>query len=414
MRTQFAIARAYVTSRPRQTMVSVLGVMMGVGFYVGISALMQGFQEDFVRRIVDISPHVIIRDEFRLAPAQPVAARNPSSTVEIRGVKPRDEPRGIRSADAILETLAREPGMAIAPTLLGQAFLRYGGKDTAVNLLGIEPEKERRVSSLERDLVDGKLDDLAENANGIIVGLGVAKKTGLVRGSNVSVVSGYGVTLQMKVVGIFETGIVSLDDAQAYVHLKKNQVLQRRTDVINQIRIRLADIDRADEVARTIEARHAYKTESWRESNQNIFGIFVIQNGIMYSTVGAILVVSGFGIYNIVSTVVNEKRHDVAILKSIGFSETDIRRIFLMQGLIVGIIGTVLGWLLGFLLIQLLASIRFDVQGMIRTQGFVLNRSIVSYAIAGGIAIAVSALAAYLPARKAAALNPVDVIRGGA
>ncbi|MEQ1714061.1 MAG: FtsX-like permease family protein, partial [Hyphomicrobium sp.] len=276
------------------------------------------------------------------------------------------------------------------------------------------PEKERRVSSLERDLVQGKLDDLAENANGIIVGIGVAKKTGLLRGSNVSVVSGYGVTLQMKVVGIFETGIVGLDDAQAYVNLKKNQILQRRTDVINQIRIRLADIDRADEVARTIEALHGYKTESWRESNQNIFGIFVIQNGIMYSTVGAILVVSGFGIYNIVSTVVNEKRHDVAILKSIGFSETDIRRIFLMQGLIVGVVGTVFGWFLGYLLIQLLASIRFDIQGMIRTQGFVLNRSLVSYAIAGGIAIMVSALAAYLPARKAAALNPVDVIRGGA
>lgn len=414
MHTQFAIARAYVTSRPRQTLVSVLGVMMGVGFYVGISALMQGFQEDFVRRIVDISPHIIIRDEFRLAPVQPVSVGNPGSAVEIRGVKPRDEPRGIRSADAILEALARQPGMTIAPTLLGQAFLRYGGKDTAVNLLGVEPEKERRVSSLERDLVQGKLDDLAENANGIIVGIGVAKKTGLLRGSNVSVVSGYGVTLQMKVVGIFETGIVGLDDAQAYVNLKKNQILQRRTDVINQIRIRLADIDRADEVARTIEARHGYKTESWRESNQNIFGIFVIQNGIMYSTVGAILVVSGFGIYNIVSTVVNEKRHDVAILKSIGFSETDIRRIFLMQGLIVGVVGTVFGWFLGYLLIQLLASIRFDIQGMIRTQGFVLNRSLVSYAIAGGIAIMVSALAAYLPARKAAALNPVDVIRGGA
>ncbi|MEQ1712770.1 MAG: ABC transporter permease, partial [Hyphomicrobium sp.] len=104
--TQFAIARAYVTSRPRQTLVSVLGVMMGVGFYVGISALMQGFQEDFVRRIVDISPHIIIRDEFRLAPVQPVSVGNPGSAVEIRGVKPRDEPRGIRSADAILEALA--------------------------------------------------------------------------------------------------------------------------------------------------------------------------------------------------------------------------------------------------------------------------------------------------------------------
>jgi lipoprotein-releasing system permease protein len=414
VRTQLAIARAYVTSRPRQTMVSVLGVMMGVGFYVGISALMQGFQQDFVRRIVDISPHIIIRDEFRLAPPQPVVVDSGGAAVELRGVKPRDEPRGIRSADQILDGLQREPGMRIAPTLTGQAFLRYGGRDTAVTLLGIEPEKERRVSSLAKDMVEGTLDDLVANANGIIVGTGVAKKAGLKRGSNVSVVSSYGVTLQMKVVGLFETGIVQLDDAQGYVQLKKNQVLQRRTDVINQIRIRLDDIDRADEVARHIEARHAYKTESWRESNQNIFGIFVIQNGIMYSTVGAILIVSGFGIYNIVSTVVNEKRHDVAILKSIGFSEGDIRRIFLMQGLIVGVVGTLLGWLLGYLLIQLLASIRFDIQGMIRTQGFVLNRSLWAYAIAGFIAIGVSTLAAYLPARRAAALNPVDVIRGGA
>lgn len=413
MSTLFSIARAYVTSRPRQTFVSVLGVTMGVGFYVGISALMQGFQEDFIRRIVDISPHVIIRDEFRLPPAQPVAFTSPDAAVEIRGVKPRDEPRGIRSASEILGVLSREKGLAIAPTLTGQAILRYGGKDTAITVLGVDPEKERRVSSLAKDMIQGRLDDLEENANGIIVGAGVAKKTGLALGSNVSIVSGRGVTLQMKVVGIFETGIVTLDDAQGYVHLKKNQILQQRIDVINQIRIKLDDIDRADDVARAIEARHTYKTESWRESNQNVFGIFVIQNGIMYSTVGAILVVSGFGIYNIVSTVVNEKRHDVAILKSIGFSETDIRRIFLMQGLIVGIVGTVLGWMLGYLLIQLLASIRFDVAGMIRVQGFVLNRSLLSYGIAGGIAVGVSALAAFLPARKAAALNPVDVIRGG-
>jgi len=412
--TLISIARAYVTSRPRQTMVSVLGVTMGVGFYVGISALMQGFQADFVKRIVDISPHVVIRDEFRVPPPQPVATEHKDWAVELRGVKPRDEPRGIRSADAILTALAAEKGMSFAPTLTGQAFLRYGGKDTGLTVMGIDAMKERPVSSLATDMIDGSLDDLAENANGIIIGRGAAKKSGAVRGSNVTLVASSGVTLQMKVVGIFETGIVQLDDSQAYIQIKKNQVLQRRTDVVNQIRIRLAEIDAADAVAARIEAQHGFKTESWRETNQNIFGIFVIQNGIMYSTVGAILIVSGFGIYNIVSTVVNEKRHDVAILKSIGFSETDIRRIFLMQGLIVGVVGTLLGWLLGFLLIQLLASIKFDIEGMIRTQGFVLNRSFWSYAIGGGIAILVSALAAYLPARKAAALNPVDVIRGGA
>ncbi len=414
MTEQFAIARAYVLSRPRQTAVSVLGVMLGVGFYIGISALMQGFQQDFVRRIVDISPHIVIRDEFRTAPIQPAIAARIADAVELRGLKPRNEPRGVRIANEILADLAQRSDLAVAPTLTGQAFIRYGSRDVSVPLFGIDPSIESRVSSLDADMVEGRLQDLVANQNGLILGATLARKAGITVGNTVTLISGQGVTLAMKVVGLFETGIVNLDDSRGYVSLKKNQVLQARANVIDQIRIRLADIEQADAVARDLERRFGYKAETWTEANQNIFGIFVIQNGIMYSTVGAILLVSAFGIYNIISTIVNEKRHDVAILKSIGFSERDIRLIFVFQGLIVGCIGVLLGWVLGYLLTLLLASIEFDIEGMIRAQGFILNRSIWHYISGGGIAILVSVLAAFLPARAAAALNPVDVIRGAA
>jgi len=108
-------------------------------------------------------------------------------------------------------------------------------------------------------------------------------------------------------------------------------VLQDRSNVVNQIRIRLADVSQAEPLARRIEKQIRYRTESWEETNSNVLSLFVIQNSIMYSVVGAILLVTAFGIYNIISTVVFEKTHDIAILRSMGFAQGDILAIFLSK-----------------------------------------------------------------------------------
>jgi len=416
MKTLFRIALAYLRNRARQSIVSVLGVLLGVGFYIGIAAMMQGFQTYFITKIIDVSPHIIIKDEYRTAPTQPAARAYPGAVVEIRGLKPKEELRGIRGAERIIAALKSLEGTSIAPTLSGQVFLRYGGKDLSATMKGIEPVQERNVSNLENDLISGSLNDLIANPNGIILGEGLAKKLAARNGATLSVISPAGVVLKMKVVGIFATGITSLDNATSYALLKRAQILQQRENVINQIRLRITDVDRADAIAADIERRYRYRTEGWQETNSNVFSIFMIQNGVMYSTVGAILIVAGFGIFNIISTVVNEKNRDIAILKSMGFSAQDIQWIFVIQGVIVGLIGAVLGWGLGWLLIEALASVRFelDEESFIRTQGFILHRSIWNYVIAALMAVVSSTVSAFLPARKAASLNPVDIIRGAA
>jgi lipoprotein-releasing system permease protein len=218
----------------------------------------------------------------------------------------------------------------------------------------------------------------------------------------------------MKIVGLFRTGVTTMDNAMAYALLKKAQVLASRTNVVNQIRMRLDDVTAAERMAAAIETRFKYRTESWQETNRNVLGIFVIQNGIMYSTTGAILVVAAFGIFNIIATVVMEKTRDIAILKSIGLDEGDIRQIFLIEGFLVGIIGALVGWAVGYGLTEVLASIRFEIEGFVKTQGFYLSYSLTHYLIAGGIAVAAAMAAAYLPARKAARVNPVDIVRGAA
>lgn len=409
-----AIATAHLTHRKRQTLVSVVGVAMGVGFFIAMAALMQGMQTYFITKVIDSWPHIIIKDEFREAPRQPAELVYPDGAVAVSSVKPQDELRGVKNARAILAALAETPGMTAAPTLRTQVFLRYGSKDMSATLVGIDPVKERLVTQLEQDIKEGSLPALNTVPNGIIIGEGVAKKLGISLGNTITATSVSGAVLKMKVAGIFSTGVTALDNFETYALLKKAQVLADRPNVINQVRVRLTDVTEAREKAAELEARWGYKAESWQESYSNVLGLFVIQNAIMYTSVGAILVVAAFGIFNIISTVVHEKSRDIAILKSVGLLERDIRRIFLLEGLVLGVIGALLGWVIGFGLVELLGTVRMNVEGFVKTQGFILYRGYGSYLMAGGFALIAATFAAYLPARKAAMVAPVDIIRGAA
>jgi len=416
LRLLLDIALGHLRRRKRQTLVSVLGVALGVGFFVAVSALMRGFQEYFVAQVIDVAPHVVIKDEFRDPSPQPAFAAYADAAVAVSGVKPRSEPRGIRNAHARIAELDALPGVAVAPTLQGQAILRYGTRDVPISLYGIEPERERLVTQVERDLMGGTFDDLRTTANALIVGVGVGDKLGGTIGDTVTIVSPTGSTQPMKITGLLKSGISSIDNGQGYALLKATQAFLGRINVVNQVRIRLDDVTQAEPLARRIEARIGYRTESWEETNRNILGLFVVQNAIMFSIVGAILLVAAFGIYNIISTVVYEKTRDIAILKSLGFTQRDIQTIFLIEGLIVGVLGALVGAAVGWGLVEVLAQIRFaNVGGMMSGRsGFILARETWPYLAGAGFALLASMVAALIPARRAARLNPVDVVRGAA
>jgi lipoprotein-releasing system permease protein len=414
MNLSLGIALRHLATRKRQTLVSLAGVAMGVGFFIAMMSLMRGMQEYFVVKVIDSWPHIVVKDEYRDLPRQPAELAFEGAAVELKSVKPRDELRGIRDAKSAIAQISSLPGLYAAPTLRSQVFLRYGSREVSATLVGIEPARERKVTNLERDMVAGKLDNLYSAANGLVIGEGLARKLGASLGSNLTATSPAGAVLKMEVVGLFSTGVVAIDNFESYALLKKAQVLAGRPNVINQIRVRLDDVTTARSRATEIERWIGYKSESWEEAYSNVLGLFKIQNGVMYTAVAAIMVVAAFGIFNIISTVVNEKARDIAIMKSIGLYERDIRRIFLIEGMILGLLGTVLGWALGWALIEVLAQVRMDVEGFIKTQGFILYRGLGSYFIAAAFAVVASSAAAWWPARKAARLRPVDIIRGAA
>lgn len=412
MRLILYLARGMLSRRRRQTLVSVLGVALGVAFFIAIASMMRGFQTYFIQQVIDVQPHIVIKDETRSPAPQAAQMALPEGAVSINGVKPVDRIRGIRAAGDKLAILEAIPGAAAAPILTGAALLRYGSRDVSITVTGIDPARYTRVSNIEKDMLHGRLEDLRSTANGIIIGDGLALRLGVQLGDTVVAISPRGVSLQMKVVGLFHTGLVALDQSAGYVLLKVNQVLQDRPNVVNQILLRLADVTQAEPLAREIEARFGERTESWEEQNRNILTVFIIQNAIMYSVTGAILLVAAFGIYNIISTVVFEKTRDIAILKSLGFTEGDVQRLFLVQGLIAGFLGAALGCLIGQLMIEGLAQVRFRTETPAGNDRFLLARDWRIYAVASFFAVTSAALAAVIPARRAARLDPVQIVRG--
>ena len=406
------VALAHLTNRKRQTLVSLTGVVLGVAFFLAVSSLMRGSEKDFLKRLVDNSPHITVYDEFRHARAQPAVLRWPDAAVSVHNVKPQRETRGIRGWPDRLAAIEGLPGVRAAPVLMGSAVLTFAGRQQGVSLSGVVPEKMKHVTTIEEKMTSGSLDSLAANPNGVIIGQGLIDKFSLHLGSTLSVLGDDGQGHALRVVGIFRTGNASYDEGQAYVLLKRAQALLGRENRINRVIIQMDDAYAAQSTAQTIEAAGGYKTVSWIEASEDILSLLLVRNVIMYSVVSAILVVASFGIYNTISTIVMEKTRDIAIMKSIGFRARDVRRIFLLEGLIVGAFGSAFGVLAGVGLMKVLAQVEIRPPGVVEIVHLPLWWGAEQYAIAAAFALASCLAASYLPARRAGRVHPVDILRG--
>jgi lipoprotein-releasing system permease protein len=406
------IALAHLTSRKRQTLVSLTGVVLGVAFFLAVSSLMRGSEQDFIKRLVDNSPHVTVYDEYRLPAPQPAALRWPGAAVEVRHVKPQRETRGIRGWRERFAFVEGLPGVRAAPVLTGAVVLSFAGRQQGVSLSGVVPEKMKQVTTIEEKMKVGSLDSLSADPNGVVIGQGLLDKFSLHVGSTLSVLGDDGIVRPLRVVGVFRTGNASYDEGQAFVLLKRAQAILGRENRVNRFIIQMNDAYQARDVAIAIETGIGYKSVSWIEATEDILSLLLVRNIIMYSVVAAILVVASFGIYNTISTIVMEKTRDIAIMKSMGFRAGDIRNIFLVEGLIVGLSGSAGGMLAGLGLMQVLTQVELKPPGVSEVVHLPLWWGADQFAIAAAFAMASCVLASYLPARRGSQVHPVDILRG--
>lgn len=403
------IAWTHVRTRVRQTGFAVAGVATGVGFSIMMAALMQGSQDDFTNRLVNTLPHITVSDERRSPPPQPAEIMYPAA--RIYGLTPEARRRGIKNPLATMAALeAWIPG-GVAPSVKVQGIIRYANHDVATTITGIDPRREAQVSDLPKQMRGATLNALYRATNAIVVGDRLAEKIGARIGSNITVQTSEGVRINAQVVGFFHSGVRQVDESTAYVLTKTGQILSQQTGLINELRLRLRDSMASREVAARIENETGYKSVSWQEAHEDLLSTFLIRNIIMYAVVGAILLVASFGTYNIISTITHEKARDIAIMKSLGLSEFTVRTIFVIEAMIIGLAGALLGFVLGYLLSRGLGEIRIK-SPFIDSDRLPLAYSYIHYLLAGAVALVSSVAAGYQPARKAARLHPVEIIRG--
>lgn len=414
MNLLFGIALKHLLARKRQSFVSLLGIIIGTAFFLAIASLMQGSEKDFIRRLVNNSPHITLSDEFRHARAQPVIEAFPDAAVELRSVKPVTETRGLRGYQQILERLSSLEGLKASPVLTGQALISFAGKDMAVTINGMNPSEIRNVSTIENYMKQGSIDGLIGNPSGLVIGEELARKLSIGMGRTITLVATGGQARTFKVLGIFRTGRASYDETQVFADLKRTQALMGKINRANSIIMKVPDPYQARMIAARIEAVEGYKAVSWQEASEDIMNTLMIRNVITYTIVSAVLVVAAFGIYNVISTVVMEKQRDIAILKSMGFHARDVLRIFIIQGLLLGMAGCLTGVPLGMALMLALMQIRLKPPGGTEMIAMPIDWSWPQFAIAISFALVAALLAALLPARKAAHVQPVDILRGSA
>lgn len=414
MRLLIFIALKHLLARKRQSLVSLTGIVLGVAFFLAISSIMQGSENDFIRRLIDNSPHITISDEFRDPRIQPLEKLyDEEGVVSISGVKPLTETRGIRGYQKTLSYLNTLPDVTASPVLVGQGIISFAGQEKGVTVNGMIPEEIDRVSTIRNYTVEGSLDRLFSNADGVLIGVGLAKTLSLSLNDTISVSAQGGRVRTFKIVGIFKTGRGNYDNGQIFITLKRAQALLGRTNRINSILIKLDDPNNALVRSKEIEKVVKYKSESWQEMSEDLMSTLAIRNKIMYTVVSAVLVVAALGIYNVISTVVMEKHRDIAILKSMGFPSGNIRMIFLIQGVLLGIAGNLAGIPLGCAFIKGLEQIKFRPPGSGEQISMPTSWDLQQFVIAIAFAMFAAILASFLPARKASHVQPVDILRGG-
>lgn len=414
------LAIRYLLDRRRQTLLTLLGVFFGTMAYVSVSGFFVGFQSYLIEQLIDNTAQVHIQsrqDYINSTVLDDSFFKNKDKVVQ--WLSP---PFGMQGYDSVQNPqswyarLKADPRVsAFSPLLTAPALFRIAKNTITGSLIGCDPLQQANVTSIADYMVEGKFTDISVGGNQLILGDELMRKLGAVVGQYVQVTVGLTAPVPFKIVGRYRSGSRGADQ-QAYGTISDIQKLNHTPNRVNEIAVRLKDYSQAADMATSWSTITPEKTESWDQQNASVLSLFKIQNALRYSMIATILIVAGFGIYNVLNMTVSQKRQDIAILRSMGYDTFDVVMLFFSQGLILAVCGAILGLFCGYLFCLYLQTIPFNPPGALAggNQGFLhISIDIYIYLQGAGLAILSASIASILPARAAGKLTPIEIIRSG-
>lgn len=401
-------------SKKKQTVLIFLGITFSSMIYVVIAGIQFGMREYISEQLLNNTAHVIIAGNERKIDAADLRERFFPSTGVVNWLIPpagKREDARLENPEGWFKRLAADPDVrAYAPRLSLNAIFNKGSLRANVILTGIVPERYLQVTSIGDYIVSGRFEELKAGTNTIIVGTGVMERLGARLDQTILVSTGTGEPRPFKVIGVFELGNHQIDESFAFAHINDVQTLNRTPGRVSEITVSLTDINLSAAKAGHWSVYSNDKVENWEQANAQFLQMITIQDIVRAVIVGALLLVSAFGMYNVLSIMISQKQKEIAILRSLGYGPEKILGLILIQGMTLGAAGCAVGILLGLAANFIIDNIDL---GMKIGKGTSL---LVSYdpmifitAVLG--AMVSSLIASVLPARQAAKLTPLDIIR---
>ena len=405
------IAFTYLWSRKKQTIIASLGVMFGISMYIFMQSLMKGTNDYFEKNSFSNTPHIRIYNENKVADTHLMDnTLTDASTKILVNPKQVQHSLGLTDPYGIIHTIWKEPRVVnVTPQVSANVLYTSGSVQLNGNMVGVNILEEDKMFDVKGNMVSGDFRNLNRVNNGILIGKGIADKLSLHVNDNITVTSGNNSKI-MRVVGIFATTIVQTDNSKSYVNISQAQnILGKDRSYVTDIKINIRDYENAPEVARQFEKITGYKAEDWVQANEQLKAAFKIRAVILNSVIGVILLVAGFGIYNILNMTIYEKIKEIAILKATGFSGRSVISIFLQQAIYIGLIGALVGLTVGYFLTLAVSKIYIGAGNLKYLPMSFYPPHYVEGVIFG---ILTTIAAGYFPARKASKVDPVTIIRG--
>ncbi|RYY40642.1 MAG: ABC transporter permease [Chitinophagaceae bacterium] len=411
---QFEIARELLLARGRQTLVAGVGVAFSIAAFIALLSFMTGLNDLLDGLILNRTPHVRLFREVRQNPDQPARLENPHAYHFISSVKTGNIRPELKQSAAMLAALRSDPRvMGVAPRVTTQVFFNNGTARLGAVVSGIESFPEDQLFHFYDYITEGTAQEIDVAPNSIVLGKALADKLQAEPGNLVALTTPDGKTFSLRLVALYQSGINELDKVQAFTSIATAQkLIGKPPGYLTDIQVKLTNIKMAPAVAREYSRLYATEAEDIQTASAEFETGSFIRTVISYVVGITMLIVAGFGIYNILNMMIYEKMDSIAILKATGFSGSDVKSIFLTIAVVIGLAGGIVGLAAGFGLSRIIDRIPFHATSLPTVDTYPVNYNPVYYVIGLMFALLTTYFAGRFPAAKAGKIDPVAILRG--
>ncbi|MFT4030940.1 MAG: FtsX-like permease family protein [Siphonobacter sp.] len=404
------LAIKYLLAKKGQSIISALSVTFGTSMFILLINFMNGVNDFLDTAALEGTP------DLKISVIDSIPITDSTSNVSLFSLadnlsKNTPKLENYKTIDAFLRNNNNVKGTSSQITT--QAIFSRNGAGLPGAIFGVSITDEDKLFDLKSRIIAGDIYALQKNANGVILGQTLASKLNVKVGQQVTITTLNGKLEQLDVVALFSFGVSFLDNGKSYMNIHKVQeILNVPDSTVSDINVKLNDRYLFSDISATLQEKFKVKTENWQEANRIIMTSIEVRNVLTWVVSIALLIVAGFGIYNIMNINVLNKYKDIALLKTLGFSYNDVKYVFFIQSLIIGLVGSFFGMIIGYILCVIMSKIPFDTGEILNVKYYPMNYDFIFYMIGAVLGIITTVLAGFIPAKKASKIDPVVILRG--